>query len=219
LLFGISIWIYKRKRVCTYQLAPEDTSKDLETQYQTLNFGNSRSEEYLGGSQYQFENVRASDLSTKIYSAAKFGSLTMQNSFTILKESFNRSLDRSNSKSSTKPLLSPKPIEVKDYMAAVGSNWPSEDDKPYRPPPGSLIADGLEQYYKVAADGFAYPVDSSGWVIKPGIKSDVTTPIIVKCSNEDKIQLVSYPELHECCEPCSEFRSIDLKDGWVGQMH
>jgi hypothetical protein len=55
-------------------------------------------------------------------------------------------------------------IDVKMYMAAVGTNWPSSDDKPYMPPPGSIIIDAFGIEYLVERDGFAYylPIKKTG---------------------------------------------------------
>lgn len=99
------------------------------------------------------------NLSTKLNNASEYGTMTLKRSFNFMKDCTKKAMTYGKK-------LVPEPIFVKDYMRAVGSNWPSEDDQVYIPPKGSLIADGNEVYYRVAGDGFAYPIDTMGRIIK-----------------------------------------------------
>jgi hypothetical protein len=199
-LIGISVALYRyifKVNTINQIQKQEDHEETLSGQPKELN--ELRFPNYQNTESNKLPNIN------RLYSAARFGSLTMKKSFTFLKNSFSRSLSRKKSSSSAENLI-PEPIVVDHFMRAVGSNWPSEDDKPYVLPPGSLIADGHQQYYKVSTDGLAYPVDTLGRVISKD-------PVIVKC-DVDELELISYPQMHEFCEPSSKFKSLGSVKGW-----
>jgi hypothetical protein len=80
-------------------------------------------------------------------------------------ESFNNSLSRAKKNRNgledqlNKEVPYPR-IDIHEYMAAVGTNWPNAEDKPYIPPPGSIIIDAFGIEYLVEDDGFAYYLPS-----------------------------------------------------------
>jgi hypothetical protein len=151
-IFGIGLytWVRDMRRD---QLENPETGIGYPNDFKHLNTAPSSTR--IGIKTIDFDKLKM-DISAKILTAARASFNFMKNTLSRNMKSFKR-----NGK------YVPRPINMDDYMRAVGYDWPSKNDQAYRPPPGSLIADGNEQYYKVGNDGFAYPIDTMGKVIKP----------------------------------------------------
>jgi hypothetical protein len=145
------------------------------------------------------QNSRATTY-TSLINAVNATSTSLQRSIRFIKES----LERSNSDSKN-PLIEPVPISIVEYMKAVGHDWPSKNE-PYYPPPGSVVADGVDQYYRVFEDGYAYPIDADGKVFskfeKESQDQSTANPVVVK------IQNYSYPELQNTESTAFDFNSL-----------